>query len=100
MDTLDKEVILLVAVVIVEQSSINHDWVVLLSNLVALGKIWVDIVLSIKLNKWRYAATESKRASDGLVETVFVQDGKHAGYAEIDKTHVGVWLLQIGAQGS
>lgn len=64
--------IFLVTVVVVEQSSVHHDWVVFLSDLVTLGKIRVDIVFPVKLNERRDTASKSERASNSLIEAVFI----------------------------
>ena len=60
LDPIDEDVVLLVFVVVVEESAIKHDWVVFLRNLVGLRKITVRIVLPIKLNLRKNATTEGK----------------------------------------
>ena len=78
MDALDQDVILLVLVIVVEQSSVEHDWVVLLGDLVGLRQIAVGPVLPIELNLRKDATTEGKRGLSCLVEAMFVQHGQHA----------------------
>ena len=52
--------VLLVTIVVVEQSTVHHDWVVFLRDLVTLGQIRVDIVFPVKLNECWNAAAEGE----------------------------------------
>ena len=60
LDALDENVVLVLLVVVEEETAVEHDRVVLLSDLVSLGKVSVHIVLSVKLDLGQDAATEGK----------------------------------------
>ena len=60
LDPINEDVVLLVFVVVVEESAIKHDWVMFLRNLVRLWKIAVRIVLPIKFNLRKDATAKSK----------------------------------------
>ena len=77
LDTLDQDMVLILLVVVEEEAAVEHDWVVLLRDLVGLGKVSVEIVLSVELDLGKDASTESQRSLDGLVQALFVQDGEH-----------------------
>ena len=49
LNSLNQDVVLLITIVIEEESTINHDWVMFLCNLISLGKIWINIVFSVEL---------------------------------------------------
>ena len=78
LDSLDQNVVLLVFVVVVEESTVKHDRVVLLSNLVSLGQVAVGVVLPVELDLWEDTATEGEGRLDGLVEAVLVENWEHA----------------------
>ena len=59
LNALNEDVVLLVLVVIVEQSSVKHDWVELLRNLVCLRKVTECPMLSVELDLRKNAPTES-----------------------------------------
>lgn len=69
-----------------------------LGDLITLGKVGINIVLSIKLDERRNATTKGKGASDRFVETVLVENGKHSWNSEIHITDVGVRFVQVGAE--
>ena len=73
LDALDEDVVLLVLVVVVEESSVQHDWVVLLRNLVRLRQVAVRPMLPVELDLRKDAATECQRSLDRLVEAVLVE---------------------------
>ena len=77
LDTLDQDMVLVLLVVVEEEAAVEHDWVVLLRDLVGLGKVSVDIVLPVELDLGKDASTESQRSLNGLVQALFVQDGEH-----------------------
>ena len=60
MNSLNENVVLLVTIVVVEQSTVHHDRVVFLRDLVTLGQIRVDIVFPVKLNECWNAAAEGE----------------------------------------
>ena len=95
MNSLNKNVVLLVTIVVVEQSTVHHDRVVFLRDLVTLGQIWVDIVFPVELNERWNAAAECEGAFNCLIKAVFVQNWKHAWDTQVDETDVGVGLLKI-----
>jgi hypothetical protein len=81
--------------VIIEESSVYHDWIELLSNLISLREIWIPIVLSVELNELRNSATECERATDSLVQAVFVENWECSWDAQIYIAHIGVWLMKV-----
>ena len=83
LDSVDKDVVFIVFVVIVEESTVKHDWVVLLRNLVRLWQVAVRIVLSVEFDLREDTAAEGEGCLHGLVEAVLVQDWQHAW-----KTHI------------
>ena len=60
LDALDEDVVLLLLVVVEEKAAILHDRVVLLSDLVRLGKVSVHIVLSVEFDLGQDAASDGK----------------------------------------
>lgn len=77
LDALNQDMVLVLLVVVEEETAVEHDWVVLLRDLVGLRKVSVDIVLPVELDLGQDASTESQRSLDGLVQALFVQDGEH-----------------------
>ena len=60
LDPFDQDVIFLVIVIVVEESSIEHDWIVFLRNLVRLWKITVRIVFPIEFDLRENTTSKSK----------------------------------------
>ena len=60
LNSLDQDIVLLIFVVVVEESTVKHDRVVFLCNLVGLRKITERIVPPIELNLGKNATSESK----------------------------------------
>ena len=87
--------VFLITMVIKEESSVYHDGIELLSNLISLGKIRVPIVLPVELNELRNSATEGERTTDSLVQAVFVEYWESSWDAQIDIAHIGVRLLKV-----
>jgi hypothetical protein len=98
LNTLNVNVVLLITVVEVKQPSVLHDGMVLLRDLVTLGKVWVDIVFPVKLDEGRNATFEGKRAPNCLIKAVLIQNGKHTRDSKINKAHICVWFLKVGAK--
>lgn len=90
--------VLVLLEVVEEETAVKHDWVMLLSNLVGLGKVSVHIVLSVKLNLRQDATTKSQRGFDGEVQALFIEDGQHSWQTKVHKVSVSVGLLAVGAQ--
>ena len=84
--------VFLIAVVIKEESSVYHDGIELLSNLISLGKIRVPIVLPVELDELRNSTTECERTTDSLVQAVFVEHGEGSWDAQINITNICVGL--------
>lgn len=78
--------------VIEKKAAVEHDRVVLLGDLIALGQVCVDVVLAVEFDLGQDAATESKRSLDSLIKALFVEDGEHTWQAQVDKARVRVWL--------
>lgn len=68
---------LIVLLVVVKEAAVDHDRVVVLGDLVSIGRIGVHIMLSIKLDERRDSAAKRERAADGFVEAVLVKHGQH-----------------------
>ena len=60
LDAFNEDVVLVLLVVVEEETAVEHDGVVLLSDLVRLRKVSVHIVLSVELDLGQDAATEGK----------------------------------------
>ena len=99
MDPLDEDVRLLILIVIVEESAIEHDGVVLLGDLVGLRQVGIDVMLSVKFDLGQDATSKGKRGLDCDVKTILVEDWKHAWESNVHKVGIGVWLVKVGAQG-
>ena len=91
---------LLVLIVVVEEAAVEHNGVVLLGDLVGLGQVGIDVVLSVEFDLGKDAASKGERGLDGDVKAVLIEDGKHAWESNIHKVCIGVWLVKVGAQGS
>ena len=93
LDALNQDMVLVLLVVVEEEAAVEHDWVVLLRDLIGLGKVSVDIVLSVEFDLGQDASAESQRSLDGLVQALFVQDGEHTWQTKIDEVGVSVGFL-------
>ena len=83
---------LVVLVIEEEQAPIEHDWVVLLRDLVSCRQVSVNIVLSIELDLTQDAPAESERCFDREVEAALVKHRQHAWQAKVNKVCMCVWL--------
>ena len=83
---------LLVLVVVEEETAVEHDWVVLLSDLVCRWQVSIDVVLSVEFNHGKDATSKSKRCLDSDIKTILVEDWKHAWQSNIDKVGMRVWF--------
>lgn len=93
LDALNQDMVLVLLVVVEEEAAVEHDWVVLLRDLVGLRKVSVDIVLPVELDLGQDASAESQRSLNGLVQALFVQDGEHTWQTKIDEVGVSVRFL-------
>lgn len=93
LDSLNEDVILFVLVVVEEETTVEHNGVMLLGDLVSLGQVTVDVVLAIKFDLGQDTTAKSKRCLDCEVEAVFTQDWKHAGETHVDEICESVRLF-------
>ena len=98
LDALHQDVILILFEVIEEETAVQHDWVVLLSDLVCLRQVCVHVMLTVELDLWQNATTESQRGLDSQIEALLVQHGKHTGQTQINEICMRVGLLCRGVQ--
>ena len=57
--SVDKNVVFLIVVIVVEQPAIEHDGIMLLSDLIGLWQVAEGVVLSVKLNLRQDSTTQS-----------------------------------------
>jgi|688.fasta_scaffold1750873_1 hypothetical protein len=88
--------VIVVIVVIIKETTIDHNRVVLLSDLISLRQVRRLIVLSIELNKCWDTTSKRKTATYSLVEAIFIEYWKHARYSEIDVVNQSIGLSSVG----
>ena len=96
LDALHEDMALVLSVVIEEETSILHDWVMLLRDLVGLGQVSIDVVLSVELDLGKDSSTEGQRRRNCEVEALLVEDGEHAWETQVDEVGVSVWFFTRG----
>ena len=100
LNALDQDMVLILLVIVEEETTVKHDRVVFLSDLVGLGKVSVHIVFPVELDLGEDAPAESQRSLDGLIQALFVQDGEHTWQTQINKVGMSVGFLIRGVQRS
>ena len=101
LNPVDFDVALPIPIVVEKETAVHHDRVVQLCDLVGLGQVGVDVVLSIEFYLRKDATAECQRGLDRYVEALFVQDREHAGEAKVDKVSVTIrFLTRSGVKGS
>ena len=98
LNALNENMVLILSVVVEEEAAIEHDRVVLLSDLVRLWQVSVDVMLAVEFDSGQDAATQGETGLDCQVEALFVQDGEHAGQGHVYEVSVGVGLLARSVQ--
>lgn len=96
LDALHKDMALVLPVVIEEETTILHDWVMLLRDLVGLGQVSIDVVLPVELDFGKDSSTEGQRRRYCEVEALLVEDGEHAWETQVDEVGVSVGFLARG----
>jgi len=93
LNSLNEDVILFVLVVVEEQTTVKHDGVMLLGDLISLGQVTVDVVLAIKFDLGQDTTAKSQRCLNCEIKAVFAQDWKHTGEAHVDQICQSVRLF-------
>lgn len=88
---------LVVSVIKKEKYSVFHDRVVLLSDLVGLGKVSVYVMFSVKLDNGQNTTSEAKGSFDGQIEALFIQNRQHTGQSKVHKVGSRVGLSIVRA---
>jgi hypothetical protein len=76
-----------------KETPVSHNWVMLLSNLIALRVVSVVVVLAIELDVVGNSAAQTQTANDSFVQAVFVQNGEHSGEGQVNIISKSIWLV-------
>src|SRR5437879_8781877 len=71
----------------------SRDREFVLGDLVALGKVGIEIVFAGEARTLVHGAIQGDRGAHGHFDRAFVQDGKRAGETEAHRTDVRVWRI-------
>ena len=72
----------------------------LLGDLVLLGQVRIDVVLPVKFDQGKNAASETQRRFDCEIQAFFVENWQHAWETKVYKVGHGVRLRIIRTSGS
>ena len=95
LDALNQNVALLVLVVVELQSPVQHDWIVLLCDLVSLRQVRIRVVLTVEFDFRQNTATKSEGCFHCLIQAMFVQNRQHPRQCQVNKIRMNIRLLQI-----
>jgi hypothetical protein len=73
--------------------------VFVLADLVALGQVWIEVVLAVEPGVALDLAFERQGGADGHPQRRLVQPRQHAGKAQVDHRYPGVGLAAEGVLG-
>ena len=68
---------------------------VVLADLVSLGQIRVEVILSRKYRAWRHCSVHSEPEFSGHANHFLVQDRQNARVAQVDQAGLGIGLRTI-----
>ena len=72
--------------------AVADDGVIELGNLIALGKVGIEVVLAVEDASQVDLGLDAKAGADRLLDTAFIDYRQHAGQGGIDQRHLGVGL--------
>ena len=72
--------------------ALAHDGALVLGDLIALGKVGVEVVLPVEGRAVVDLRLEANAGAHGLLDALLVDDGEHAGHGCIHQRHMAIGI--------